>query len=144
MGYKDPEKQKQYQARWWKNRHALRKRWFAEHGPCVDCGTWERLEVDHKESGTKIGHSVWTWSKDRRNAELAKCVPRCRSCHQLKTIRCQENPAQVLTEHDVRQIRKLKADTGYSIPTIAKMLGLERHRKAVQYVLSGKCWGHVK
>jgi hypothetical protein len=55
----------------------------------VACGSFENLEIDHIDPGDKehsIG-SVWSWSKERREAELKKCQVLCRSCHRAKTRR---------------------------------------------------------
>lgn len=65
--------------------YAARNAWLAEHGPCVKCGSTERLELDHKDPATKIDHKVWTWSPTRRDVELAKCQVLCFICHRLKT-----------------------------------------------------------
>lgn len=144
MPYKDPDRQRKYQANWFQKRLQLRLAWLSDNGPCVDCGSWENLEIDHVDNSTKVGHCIWTWSEARRDAELAKCEPRCRQCHQLKTIRCKENPAQVLTEDDVRTIRRIRAETGFGHIRIARIMQLESHRKAVRNVITGKSWGHVK
>lgn len=82
MGYKDSEKQSAYQAEWLRRR---RDAWFAEHGPCVNCGSTDRLELDHIDPFAKISHSVWSWRKDRRDAELAKCQVLCHECHAAKS-----------------------------------------------------------
>ena len=82
MPYRDPVRQREFQNRWMKQR---RLDWLAEHGPCVDCGTWDDLEVDHVDPATKVAHRVWSWSLVRREAELAKCVARCHSCHDEKS-----------------------------------------------------------
>ena len=82
MPYKDPERQREYQNNW------LRKRWrdwLAANGPCVDCGSWEDLEVDHVNPAIKISHRIWSWARERREAELAKCVARCKPCHKDKS-----------------------------------------------------------
>jgi hypothetical protein len=62
-----------------------RKKWFEENGPCVDCGSWERLELDHEDPAQKVSNQVWSWSDAKRTAELAKCKPRCYWCHKKKT-----------------------------------------------------------
>jgi hypothetical protein len=80
--YKDPVRQRQYQTEWCRRR---RRAWLAEHGPCVDCGTWDDLEVDHVDPSIKVSHRVWSWARARRDAELAKCVARCFPCHGKKT-----------------------------------------------------------
>lgn len=83
MPYADKEKQREYQARWIKNRHDL---WFEENGPCKKCGSWKYLELDHIDPKLKISHNVWSWSKERREKELKKCQPLCYDCHKKKTI----------------------------------------------------------
>ena len=64
-----------------------REKWFLENGPCVDCGSWENLELDHVNPDTKIHSAIWSWSDQRRSEELTKCQPRCYDCHKKKTIR---------------------------------------------------------
>ena len=82
MGYADPERQRQYQREWTATRKA---EWLRTNGPCVDCGSWSDLEVDHVNPAEKVTHHVWSWSEGRRSAELAKCVVRCHPCHAIKT-----------------------------------------------------------
>lgn len=72
-----------YQREWLRKR---RDSWLKENGPCVECGSWEKLEVDHKDRTTKVTHAVWSWSKQRREEELAKCQVLCEDCHMKKTI----------------------------------------------------------
>ena len=79
MPYADPAKQREYQRRW----TAERRRGYLAGKCCVDCGSEERLEFDHVE-GEKVSHRVWTWAAARLEEELAKCVVRCRSCHQAR------------------------------------------------------------
>lgn len=78
--------QKRIYAREWKK--ARRDAWIAEHGPCIRCGTWLHLEVDHIDPKTKEANisQIWSWSEARREAELAKCQVLCEPCHTLKTI----------------------------------------------------------
>lgn len=71
------EEQREYQRQWQARRRAA---FFADKA-CVDCGSIERLELDHVDPATKTGHAIWSWTKERREAEIAKCVIRCRSCH---------------------------------------------------------------
>lgn len=82
MAYKDPERQREYQRQWQRQRREL---WLRENGPCVDCGSSKDLEVDHVDPTTKVTHNVWSWRESRRREELAKCVVRCRECHALKS-----------------------------------------------------------
>src|SRR6266851_1917558 len=102
MGYKDIAKQRAYQREWMAKR---RKDWFSVNGPCVDCGSWEKLELDHVDPAIKVSHNIWSWSKVRRDAELLKCVVRCKGCHLERTIQ-QQHTSVCLKGHD-------KEVTGY-------------------------------
>lgn len=73
---------RKYQRGWLNRRRA---EWIAANGPCKKCGSSERLEVDHIDPAQKITHAVWSWSKVRREAELAKCQVLCYTCHKAKT-----------------------------------------------------------
>lgn len=82
MPYKNPDDQREYQRLW---RARRRSDWLSENGPCVRCGSWEDLEVDHTDRTKKVAHNVWSWSPARREAELAKCQILCHPCHVEKT-----------------------------------------------------------
>ena len=65
-------------------RNKLRRaEWIAKNGPCVRCGTWDKLEVDHIDPLTKEHEIKYIWqrSEDVRNYELAKCQVLCNACH---------------------------------------------------------------
>jgi hypothetical protein len=64
-----------------------REEWFRDNGPCVDCGSWERLELDHDDPSTKISHVVFSWGDAKRLYELSKCRARCHKCHVKKSVR---------------------------------------------------------
>ena len=99
-----PELQREYQRQWISRRRAA---WLTAHGPCVDCGTWDDLQVDHVDATRKVSHNVWSWRRERREAELAKCVVRCEPCHVIKTVINGDNgyPRRRLTVDEVRRIR---------------------------------------
>lgn len=82
MPYADRERQREYRREWYAARRAA---WFAANGPCAQCGSWERLELDHVDPATKVHHVIWSWSDARREAELAKCQILCVDCHDEKT-----------------------------------------------------------
>lgn len=82
MPYADRQKQVEYQRQWVAKRRA---EWLAENGPCVRCGSAESIEIDHKDAFEKVSHRIWSWSKEKRDAELAKCQVLCRPCHHTKT-----------------------------------------------------------
>jgi len=79
--YKDKDKQRAYQ----KQRVAkIREQWFKENGPCKECGSRLNLEIHHKDPTQKESHRIWSWAKERREAELKKCEVLCTTCHMAK------------------------------------------------------------
>lgn len=109
MGYTG-EKKRLYQKQWMHNR---RQYWLNENGPCIDCGSWEALEVDHIISSSKEFEisGLWSRKKEVREFELAKCVVRCQPCHVVKTKNNNEKVhgekfwSAILTEIEVVKIR---------------------------------------
>jgi hypothetical protein len=83
----------------------LRREWIQANGPCANCGSGERLEIDHKDPDAKVSHTVWTWRKEKREAELAKCQVLCYKCHKKKTA------AQVSQKTRGRTVSKLRKMT---------------------------------
>lgn len=81
MPYADPNARREYARKWVANRRAE----FFKDKTCVDCGSSENLELDHIDPLVKVSHRIWSWSAEKRAAEIAKCVVRCRSCHAAKT-----------------------------------------------------------
>lgn len=75
-------KQTAYQSAWARKR---REDWLKENGPCVKCGSWDNLEIDHIDPATKITHNIWSWTEEKRKIELQKCQILCHSCHINKT-----------------------------------------------------------
>lgn len=71
-----------------KRRNEVRARLSAEG--CIDCGIHDIrvLEYDHTE-GTKTAGVMQLVSQGKSwsviNAEIAKCQPRCKNCHAIKT-----------------------------------------------------------
>lgn len=82
MPMRTKEEQRAYQNEWMARR---RRVWFERNGPCVRCGAWEDLQVDHIEPAQKVDHKVWSWSRERREYELGKCQVLCVECHKAKT-----------------------------------------------------------
>ena len=83
MPFKSRKRQRTYQRRWYAARRA---EWIASQGgACARCGRTVQLEVDHRDPARKVSHRVWSWSPDRRAAELADCQVLCRYCHDRKS-----------------------------------------------------------
>lgn len=89
MPIKCRERRRAVQREWYARR---RREWIDANGPCRRCASTIDLEVDHIDPSTKVDHRVWSWSPERRIAELRKCQVLCRHCHQAKTMT--ENPDQ--------------------------------------------------
>lgn len=72
-------------------RNTRRATYLCQHGPCVKCGSWDRLEFDHIDPASKgsdkdASTHMWTWSEERLQAELKKCQILCYDCHKTKSI----------------------------------------------------------
>jgi hypothetical protein len=86
--------------------------------------------MDHVDPATKEHHSIWSWRKDRREIELAKCQVLCFECHKQKSANeCRERLKgkpntwqRLLTPMQVRVIR----ESGLSNSKIAKVFGIGR------------------
>lgn len=100
MPFKDIDDKRRYQREWMAKR---RQDWIDEHGPCVKCGSDVDMEVDHIDPDLKLSHKVWSWSKERREAELAKCQVLCGNHHKEKTSQYR---ARVLTHGHVSMYRR--------------------------------------
>ena len=142
----DRERRLAYQAQWKRKRRAT---WFQENGPCIDCSSWENLELDHVDASLKVDHNVWSWSEVRLKAELAKCVPRCKRCHILKTVaagelrpvRAERHPNAKLNAALVKEIRRIRDEEHLTFEAIGARFGLSR--VTVNRVYNRTRWGHV-
>lgn len=83
------QKKREYDKVWVATR---RKLWLSDK-MCVVCGTKEKLELHHKVPADKVSHRIWSWSKERRSAELYKCEVRCHEHHRDVTGRAQHGTA---------------------------------------------------
>lgn len=77
MPYKDKKRQLEYQKNWIKKRRED----FFKDKICEKCGSSYKLELHHKNPKEKETHKIWSWSKEKREAELKKCVVWCEKCH---------------------------------------------------------------
>lgn len=77
MGY-EGEKKRTYQLNW----ITARKRKHLEQlGCCFFCGSHDKIEIHHIDPEVKESHKIWSWSDDRIENELRKCVAMCHECH---------------------------------------------------------------
>lgn len=91
MPYKDPEQRREYQRRW----IAARREEYLADKSCVICGSRDRMEIDHVDRAEKISHRIWSWSRSRLDAELAKCQALCHVHHLEKTVGEMSYPTDV-------------------------------------------------
>jgi hypothetical protein len=88
MPYKDPEQQALVIRTW---RGVRAKEWNAlKGGPCSDCGNSyppECMQWDHRLGETKVRSisSMWSQSREKVLAEIAKCDLVCANCHAIRT-----------------------------------------------------------
>lgn len=142
MGYKDPNKQRQYQLAWM---HRRRDDWIQANGPC-SCGTWDNLEVDHIDASTKTMDPAGIWSRRQevRDAELAKCQVLCADCHKAKKRINQEQPrgenssSAILTAAQVSEAKELYSKGDVTFRELGERYGV--HRDTVRYAVRGKTW----
>lgn len=131
-------------------RKKRKDKWFKDHGPCVQCGSWENLEIDHVKPGAKdpilTVHSdrIWQWGERRREAELTKCQVLCYSCHKVKSGKEKSGAAHhsaKLTEIDVLAIRYRCKHMGHSQVHIARDYGVSR--TTINRIVNRILWKHI-
>lgn len=80
------DEKRAYQLAWINKR---RQDWLDENGPCVLCGSSDRLQVDHIDPENKALNPARLWSLGLKNPirilELSKCQVLCYDCHKVKT-----------------------------------------------------------
>jgi hypothetical protein len=135
MPYADPARQREFQARWIAQRRA---EWFAGK-TCSDCGTPDDLHLDHRDPKLKVSHRIWSWSRARREVELAKCVARCEPCHLIKTRAGGETiTAAVVDPELVEEIRSRYAAGGITQTALGKQYGIGQ--QAISKIVLGQRW----
>lgn len=77
MPYKDRDAHREYQRRWVAERRA---EFFADKS-CLWCSSQERLKLHHADPNRKVSHAIWSWGRERRLNEIAKCIVLCQPCH---------------------------------------------------------------
>jgi len=99
MPYADKEKQREFQRLWLKQRRSE----FLSDKRCAVCGSKEKLQVDHIDRTKKTSHRIWSWTKEKKEAELAKCQILCFECHISKTRKDMGH-----AEHNAKRYREKK------------------------------------
>lgn len=77
MPYKDRDRQREFQRLWKRKR---REEYFRDKR-CAFCDTPENLVLHHVDPEEKDDHRIWSWSRERREREIEKCIPLCQQCH---------------------------------------------------------------
>lgn len=125
-----------------------RDEWIAANGPCQDCGSADRLEVDHVDPTLKTSgrFTMWHWGKVRREAELANCQVLCHTCHARKTAKQvaetrsgEDSSNHKLTEHEVRAIRA--AYPGKTQRQLADEYGVTHVN--ICHIVARRSWKHI-
>jgi hypothetical protein len=144
MPYKDKEKQLAYQREWIARQ---RREWIDANGPCVLCGSHQRLEVDHIDPSVKVTHNIWSWSRERRKKELVKCRVLCYECHKTKSateqLKGEDKTQSKLTEQDVMSIREEYQPRvrGCGYGALAKKYNVSK--TTIQRILIRLKWKHI-
>ena len=81
MPYKDRIQRREYTREWYRKRRDT----FFSDKICIKCGSKKEMQLDHIDPDQKVSHRIWSWSKERRDAEIAKCQVLCLECHKKKT-----------------------------------------------------------
>ncbi len=136
MPYKDKDRQREYQREW---KDARRKKWFKENGPCLKCGSWDSLQIDHRDPSQKVSNSIWSWSKERRDMELDKCDILCSECHRKKTEKNLESGYKISISN-VKIIRKMNSN-GISERKIAAKFGVSKSQ--IHYIVTRECRANI-
>lgn len=144
-----PEERKQkrreylslYQSKWVRKR---RDDWMKANGPCRMCGSDQKLELDHIDPTQKVSHRIWSWARDRFEAEASKCQVLCRDCHRRKTAHWngmrmlgQPGPVPKLNPSQVQQIRRRLA-AGVTQRKIAAEFGVTN--SVISRINTGRNW----
>lgn len=116
----------------------LRAEWFAGK-QCYRCGSTEKLQLDHRDPGLKVGHSIWSWSRQRREEELAKCQVLCDPCHRWKSRGCGESGSTLFAD-DVREIRR-RAAAGEAQAALGREFSITR--SSVYDIVHFRSWADL-
>jgi 5-methylcytosine-specific restriction endonuclease McrA len=94
------EQQKRDYQRAWKQR---RRAEFFAGKCCTWCGSVEDLQLHHLDPKAKETHRIWSYSAERRLAEIAKCIVLCWPCHIHWHVEQRRKPQHEI-DADMRQV----------------------------------------
>lgn len=77
MPYADPEQARRH----YRERARRRRAEFFADKVCARCGGTDELQLHHRDPSQKVANQIWHWSRERREAEIAKCDVLCATCH---------------------------------------------------------------
>lgn len=78
MAYKNKLEQRAYQLNYVT---AKRRKYIEQLGCCFFCGSHDDIQIHHLNPDEKESHRIWSWSDERIENELRKCIAICESCH---------------------------------------------------------------
>lgn len=127
---------------------ARRDAWFADKY-CESCGSLTDLELDHIDPTMKVSHRIWSWSEERRDAEVAKCQVLCHTCHLKKNHdqlditqqRGTDHHAAKLTDGQVLEIRSMYSSGAYSYRRLGVMFNVDF--SLIGYIVRREKWQHI-
>jgi hypothetical protein len=75
------ENNRKWRREWMRKRRAD----FFYEKKCSFCEDDKCLELHHVNPAEKESRCVWSWSQERREKELKKCIVLCKKCHKEET-----------------------------------------------------------
>jgi len=131
-----PELQREYQREWIATR---RSDWFASNGPCRRCWLYKDLEIHHLDPQEKESNSIWSWSQERQDRELEKCIVLCESCHQKVHSFWRKEEALITAPHGTEKRYSSIFNCRCALCTYAHMMHMRMYRMG-QYESSEKIY----
>jgi hypothetical protein len=132
--FKNPAELRAYQNRWTKKR---RRDWIRDNGPCADCGTKRKLDVEFPVG--RRTNKVWTYTEKKRTAMLRGAVVRCRRCREARAAKAvgEKNGRAQLVDAEVRFIRR----STLPVKLLADIF--ERGVATIYDIRAGRTWRRV-
>lgn len=139
------EEKRSYHREWMRARRAA---YFAGKC-CAECGSIQRLELDHIDPATKVYAPASLWGMSDRNprkrAELAKCQVLCYDCHLEKSRRDWDrsgvkNPQYRWTDDQIREIHAARVN-GDIYRVIGERMGASKSAVRLAYAKRGPSLG---